>query len=589
MRRALVVLLLLVGCQAPWPGPTDLVVLVVIDTLRADHVGTYGYADATTPTLDALAARGLVYTDAMTPQPVTLPAVTSLLTGRWPHHHGVRDNAGFTLDDTAATLATAFAARGWRTGAVVGSAVLRRETGIARGFEIFDDHFGGTYPVHDPAYAALAPQMAADRRRATEVTDRALDVAREFGDDPAFLLVHYFDVHAYYDPPPAFAARHPGRPYDGEIAYVDHELGRLLEGLRDRDPWVVVVADHGEGLHEHGEAEHGFLLYQSTLHVPVILAGPGIPAGARRDQAVSLVDVAPTLAARFGLELTSDGTAWTGDAPADRILHAETFRTLLSYDWSELRALRRGDHKYIHGPRDEAFDLAADPHERSPIPPDPDLVAAMRDHVASDPTQGVVDGMRGVDAERAAQLAALGYVTGGSSLSPDRPHPADMLPAWTRRQQDRALLRDVAMRLEAGDASGARELLAPLLTRDDPPAGAFHLRGLLHERQGRPREALADMELALERDPRYAPALRSVVEARLRAGDLEGAMPLLHRWVEVEPDSPVAHFNLGLAAQRRADAATARRHLERFLELAPRDARAPAVRRALDQLPPDRP
>lgn len=591
MRRTWIALLLLWGCQSAPSGPTDTVVLIVIDTLRADHVGAYGYTEATTPTLDDLAERGAVFTDATTPQPVTLPAVASLLTGRWPHHHGVRDNAGFVLPDDATTLAEAFGARGWRTAAVVGSAVLRRETGVAQGFDTYDDAFGGPYPVHDPSYASLASQMAGDRRRATTVTDRALALADELGDDPAFLLVHYFDVHAYYDPPPAFAARHPGRPYDGEIAYVDAEIARLLAGLADRDPLVVVVADHGEGLHEHGETEHGFLLYQSTLHVPVILAGPGVPAGLRRDEPVSLVDVAPTLASMFRLEGRFDGIAWDWAAPGptDRTLHAETFRTLLSYDWSELRALRRGSHKYIHGPRDEAYDLAADPRELSPVSPPPPLVDAMRAHVADDPTAAILDRIQGVDPERAAQLAALGYATGAPTLTRQRPHPADMLPAWTRRQVDRATLRSASLALEAGDLDAAMEQLAPLLAREAPPAGALHLRGLVRERQGRTAEALADMELALTRDPRYAPALRRVVEARLRAGDLDGALPLLRRWVEVEPDSPLAHFNLGLTAQRRDDATTARRHLGRFLELAPDDSRASAVRRTLDQLPPERP
>jgi hypothetical protein len=217
----------------------------------------------------------------MTTVPVTLPAVTSLLTGRLPPHHGVRDNDRFVLDPAEETLAERFQAAGWRTGAVLGSAILARDRGLAQGFDTYDDTFADPFPVYDPTLLPLAGELSKSQRRADVVTNRALTLVKSFGPAPYFLFVHYFDAHMFYDPPPGHAALHPGRPYDGEISFVDAEIGRLLRGIGPRrDALVVVVSDHGEANGDHGEPQHGFLLYQATLRVAALASGAGVPAGA---------------------------------------------------------------------------------------------------------------------------------------------------------------------------------------------------------------------------------------------------------------------------------------------------------------------
>jgi choline-sulfatase len=609
----------LVGCGHPAPGPdeVDAVVLIVVDTLRADHLGAWGYPHAVTPNLDALAAQGLRLDDVMSPVPVTLPAVCSLLTGRLPPEHGVRDNAGFVLPESEDTLAERFARAGWRTGAVVGSAVLSHTSGVAQGFETYDDQFGPPYPVYDETLVDLQDEMAHDRRRADAVTDRAIAKIAAFGKKRFFLFVHYFDVHAYYDPPPRYAQLHPERPYDGEITFVDAEIGRLLGALRSRPgALVVVVADHGEGLGEHGEPEHGFLLYQSTLHVPVLFWGKGIEPGRVRRDPISLVDLEPTLAARLRLPpatVPRDGRvlALDEDAPAaPATLYAETFRTLLSYDWSELRALRRGSVKLIHGPRDELYDLASDPHEThdliaagpvssdrasatAPPPGGADALARARDlrHALQplldrDPPEAVLRARGSEDPERRRTLESLGYVGGSSSANTaaPRPHPLDALPRWRERQRNRVRFREASLLIRRGDLKAARAKLDTFLTQAPDRADGFHDRALVERQLGDEVAARADLRHALEVDPQYAPSLEEMAATLVDEGKVEEAILYLRRLVRAKPEDPDAHYNLGVAARTLGSREEASRELQEFLSLAPDDARAPRVRQVLQAL-----
>lgn len=591
--------LLLAGCARDHPGQVagpDAVVLIVIDTLRADHLGAWGYEKAVTPHLDALAAEGLRFTDVTTPAPVTLPAVCSLLTGRLPPAHGVRDNVGFVLPEEEETLAERFQRAGWRTGAVVGSAVLARDRGVAQGFGHYDDHFAPPYTVHEEAYLALADEMARDRRRADRVTDLAIERIQSFGRDRFFLLVHYFDVHAYYDPPPEHGRLHPGRPYDGEITFVDAEIGRLLASLAQRpDALVIVVSDHGEGLDEHGEPEHGFLLYQSTLHVPVIVWGRGIEAGIVRDDPVSLVDLEPSVAAWTNLA-PSDGVrqgrvlAFDATPAPPTALYAETFRTLVSYQWSELRALRQGRWKLIHGPRDEFYDLVSDPRERADLgalhPAAGPLREEMESIVRGDPPAAVLRSWTAEDEGRRELLESLGYVGAGpASADPpaDRPHPLDQLPRWKERQRNRVRFREAGLLIRQGDLAAARAKLDTFLVEEPDRADAWHNRALVRKQQGDAEGARADLREALRVDPGYAPALEETAADLVAQGRIEEALTYLRRLVETNPQDADAHYNLGVAARTLGLREEARAHLERFLSLAPQDARAPRVREVLDE------
>ena len=565
----------------------------MVDTLRADHLGFAGAEDATTPALDALAARGRVFLRATSAVPVTLPSISTILSGRWPSTHGVRDNAGFVLADSVTTLAEVLHRTGFRTAAILASAVLRADRGLGRGFDLYDDRFEeDTFAVHDPALAPLAAELGHSQRRATAVTDRALRWWRQQRGHPRFLLVHYFDPHAPYDPPPAFARRHPQRPYDGEIAYVDAEIGRLVEAVGPRT-LVVVVADHGEGLGEHGEPEHGFFLYESTLHVPFLIAGPGV-VPATVEEEVSLVDVAPTLLARAGSPGSldrADGIALPldTDPPADRLLRAETLRPLISYGWQELRALRRGRHKLIAG-RDsiEAYDLTLDPAETTPLALDPafeELVRAWERWSASEDVETIrreaVARARGED-QRRRELASLGYTSATDRPAPrNRPHPGRALPSWVERQRNRVRAREALLALREGRPAQSLALLDRALADQPGRADLLTQRSQVLETLGRTEAAARDLDAALQADSLFVPALRRRAERRIREGDLDGAITDLRRSVQAAPTDADARYNLGVALLRRGHRDEAIASLRAFLEIAPSDPRAPAVRAQL--------
>ncbi len=299
-----------VAAQTP-EGPPS-ILLISIDTTRADRLGCYGRQPSPTPHIDRWAAEGVVFESALTPIPVTLPAHTTLMTGTLPWRHGVRDNGVYRVPSDVPTLAESFAEAGYDTAAVVGAAVLDRQYGLDRGFGSYDD------------VKTAGGGLAIAERRARQVTDAALARAQSLR-PPFVLFVHYFDPHAAYDPPPPFAARYRSEPYVGEIASVDAEIGRLRESLEAKglleNTVVVVTSDHGEGLGEHGEATHGVFLYQSTLHVPLVIRAPGWPRGHRVAGTVSLADVAPTLLDLAGLRVsmartgTHWGPAWAEKAP----------------------------------------------------------------------------------------------------------------------------------------------------------------------------------------------------------------------------------------------------------------------------------
>jgi arylsulfatase A-like enzyme len=627
------------GCGPAHPpaGAPRSVLLIVIDTMRGDRLGCAGDPRALTPTLDRLAARGVLFADATTPAPITLPAVTSLLTGLYPPHHGVRDNGVFTLDPSRETLAERFRAAGYRTGAVVGSAVLAPDRGLRRGFETYDADFETPYPLYNPVLEPYREEFTGTRRRADRVTEDAAELLRGFGDAPFFLLAHYFDVHMHYDPPPGFAHRHPGRPYDGEISFVDREIGRLLERLpAPESTLVVVVGDHGEAQGDHGEPQHGFLLYQPTLHVPFLVCGPGAASGAIRRDPVSLVDLEPTLATRCGLPggaAPRDGVPldWSGDTPAappaDRTLYSETMHTLVSYGWRELRAVRRGPWKLIGDPP-ERYDLRADPGEQRELAPGEDGARGARafdglerrlarwteDDASPD---AIVERARHAgDAQPRELLAALGYLSAADDTRPARrPHPREALPRWIASQQAKEDLRRAAQLLLQEDTRAADSLAAAVLERaphhadaasfrghvaarrgDDAGAARWYERALaieegnleahrglarLAERQGNADDALRHWRFVADRDPGDMAALRSTALGLLSGPDPGAAAPYLRRIVEERPEDPTAHYNLGLATERDAPE-EARRQFEEFLRLRPHALEAPEVRRWLE-------
>ncbi len=405
--------LVLLGCRPPLDAPRS-VLLLSLDTTRADRLGSYGHPDAGTPQLDRLAARGTRFAHALAPAPVTLPSHATLLTGWDPPRHGVRHNGLYALAPEVDTLAEACAAAGLRTGGFVGSLVLASRHGLAQGFEAWGS------PREDGSVGLF--HLA--ERPASEVNREALSWLRSIERDPFFLFVHYMEPHAPYVPPEGSEL---ADPYQAEIAAADRALGELLFGLaslgRSAETLVVVVADHGESLGEHGEESHGVFLYDATLRVPLLMAGPGVPGGRVVETPVGLVDVAPTLREALGLPAASqsDGRSlWPllrdDEAPAAaRPLYAETFLPFYDHGLSGLRALRSGDLKLVAAPRPELFDLGVDPGETRNLADErPEELRALQERLRRGVEEATEAGLRAravelAPAERAA-LESLGYL-----------------------------------------------------------------------------------------------------------------------------------------------------------------------------------
>jgi arylsulfatase A-like enzyme/Flp pilus assembly protein TadD len=543
LAAALPLLLSIAGCsRESTEGPPANLILVTLDTVRADHLGAYGSAAAVTPALDRLAREGVRCEQVSSQVPLTLPSHATILSGLLPPHHGLRSNGIGTFPDGTSTLATVLQGAGYRTGAFVGAFVLDRRFGLGRGFDVYDDEI-----LRDPG----AGTVLEAERPGGEVMDRALawlgqpaaGTARPF-----FLWIHLYDAHAPYVPPSPWRERHPGRPYDGEISAVDEQVGRLLQELQQRGlaerTVVAVAADHGEGLGDHGEQTHGLLLYEPTLRVPLLLRGPGLPAGTVVRTPLSLVDLAPTLAGLLGRSLPPpagralDGRDLSaalqgGDEPPPADLYAET-RYPATFGWSPLASLRRRDLKYIAAPRPELYDLAQDPGETQDLSDRSDPKAGFAARLAEIEAGAVEAPRNAPDAETRARLASLGYAAGGSTPAPPR--------------------RDVS------DAPDPRRVV-DLFQRYE--------RAHNQLKEGEVEPALAALEALVAEDPRN-PVFRGELARAFRdRGETGRAVPLFRQAAADAPDDPEAWYNLAAALQAAGEPAEARQALERALHLDP--------------------
>jgi arylsulfatase A-like enzyme/Flp pilus assembly protein TadD len=426
-RRLGVLLLLAAGAalaacgserERPTPGDrVERIVLVTIDTLRADHVGCYGAERAETPNLDALAVEGARFETAISPVALTLPAHTTLLTGRDPPQHGVRHNGLFALPPDVTPIAEHLRGQGFAAAAFVSAFVLDGRFGLERGFDPYDDRLG----MRKLAGAA----GAVPERRGDHTVDAAL-AWLDHAPDRFFLWVHLYDPHAEYEPPPPWSERFAGRLYDGEIAFADAQLGRLRARFAERWPagtlWFV-TADHGESLGEHGEKTHSFGVYEATQHVPLLAAGPGVPHGTLVRGVVALADVAPTALELAGLRPLPGATgqsvaaALRGDTEvARRAAWVETLATQFDMGWSPLLGVRTATHKYVRAPEPELYDLSVDPRELSNRAAElPALVTELDGLVEVGAAGRPVTPSFQPDADERARLEALGYLQGGAN------------------------------------------------------------------------------------------------------------------------------------------------------------------------------
>lgn len=480
--------------------------LITLDTVRADHLGCYGHDGAATPVIDGLAARGVRFSQALATAPTTLPSHCSIMTGLYTPHHGVRDNGYYSLGSDVGTLAEALREQGYATAAFIAAYVLDERYGLDQGFEHYND-----------AVTASAPGEARsgyNERPADAVTDDALawleTHLREDDSRPWFLWAHYFDAHWPYEPPGDFERRFADRPYDGEIAFVDSQIGRLVEFLESKRrlerTLIVVTSDHGDGLGEHGETTHSLFVYDSTMRVPWILSSPALfdRELVVADRVASVVDVMPTVLDLLGVKPSDDLDGinpFLVPANRDRAVYVETLATLTRHGFAPLHGLRRLEDKYIDAPRPEYYDVGADPGEtRNLIAQKAENARAMGDRLDRmmepwETADAAAARALPLDTEQARRLAALGYVESRAG-APDetRGDPKDLVPHFARVQAAKDL-SDAGRHEEALNAIAGAVADAP-----DEPYG-WKVAALLNRRVGRSAEAEKALRRALELQP----------------------------------------------------------------------------------------
>jgi len=587
-------------------APTGDVILVTIDTWRADAAGFAGNGKVATPFLDSLAAKGIQFTNAHAHNVVTLPSHVNILTGLNPYQHGVRENAGFVLDGKVQTVAESLQANGYATGAFVAAYPLDARYGLNQGFDVYDDNYGKGRATLD---------FTVQERSAPAVLASASKWWSSVAGRKRFMWIHLYDPHAPYAPPEPFASEYRDNPYLGEVAAVDRALAETLGPLLTGDTTVIVTADHGEALGDHGELTHGLFAYEATLKVPLVVAGPAVQP--RREGAfVRHIDIVPTILRRAGLAVPPElpGQSLLGTI-APRDTYFESLSASLNRGWAPLTGVIRNGGKYIDLPLAEYYELAGDAAEAKNLYRERRReVRAARDLLASLP---LATGTRSrITPEEAAQLRSLGYVTGAQMgvavteaddpknlVSLDRKmHQA--IETYQRGEPARALviarevvaerpkmaagrellvfmlqqneripeaLQELAgmerdglagessriqralLLSETGNPAEAVEILGPIVAKGSASAEVLSGYGIALADLGRVPEAVTQFRRALEIDPNHAPALQNMGIVALRANDLQAAEQNLARALELNPRLPLALNSLGVVYARRND------------------------------------
>lgn len=555
---------------APEPAPAPIVrpdvVVITLDTARADRLGSYGHASAQTDTLDGLAAAGIRFSRAYSVLPLTIPAHATLFTGLFPFHHHIRDNGAGVLAESFTTMAELFQAQGYATAGSAAAFVTTRQWGLSQGFDAYFDEM----PARVDQHTLGATNFWHTERSGDLVVDDALAwLASVPAEKPVMLWVHLYDAHFPYTPPEAYLAQVPGRPYDAELAFVDDQVARVVEAFRGRSTLFAVIGDHGEGLGEHGESEHGLFTYDATQRVPWILSGAGV-APAIVDTPVSSADFLPTVLRLAGVPIPEglDGHAQPGGGT---VPYAESYQMVDRFRIAPHRMVVDGRLKLIVKPKAELYDLAADPGEAhnlaSERPEDVKRLSGLLDALnASPPSEGNAP----VDAATLAQLQALGYMPGSSGgvdpfTLPDSLDFGPLLEGVDALSRSRSLsAKEAETKLDAllkmkPDAyelrmrksrslvkrervDEARKFLEETAAMYPDDARPFvQLAGMAME-DGEPTRALEYTGRALDISPTDRLARELTVEAQLRAGLAEDAIAAGTVWFEEDPG------NLGLAA-----------------------------------------
>lgn len=537
--------------------PATNVVLVTIDTVRADHVGCYGGKEAQTPTLDSLARDGVVFERAISQVPLTWPSHAVILTGMYPFQNGVQDFTGQPLAPQFRSVAQAFKQNGYRTGAVVSAFVLDRSWGLARGFDFYDD--------------AFSPEQFKNRdlglvdRKAGESVTHALVWLQKNSKRPFFFWLHLYDPHSPYDPPEPYHTQYHTHLYDGEIAYADHELGRLISWLKRSQLYdrslIVVLSDHGESLGEHGEREHGFFVYNSTVHIPLIVKPPTNSGfrTARVLRPVETTSVAPALLGVAGVKDVaierqfSSRQLFAKQLENESAAYSETFYTFSSFGWSPLHALETSRYHYIDAPTPELYDLNSAPEEGRNIAAEQRATVAvlkskLQQLLSGKAFQATKAESSTVNPDAAEKLRALGYVAYRSPVSAEAlaaglPDPKDKLEEFNS-----ILTAQDAMR--AGDLSAGEALLAKVQERDPKMYVVHFLLGEAASRNKDWEKSAAEFQRCLDLNPNFDQAMTGLARALFFLGKADDAKQWARSALKYNPQNYKAWYALGFVESR---------------------------------------
>lgn len=584
------------------------VVVVTVDTLRPDHLGCYGYANIETPAMDGIAKRGVLFENAVAQTPLTPPSHASIFTGQNPNVHKVRNTGGFVLQSSSHPLARILHEQGWDTAAFIGSAVLKKLFGFNNGFDVYDDEM--------PRPGKRNEFREDPERKASVVVDRAIDwLSKRSSDKPFFLWVHIYDPHIPYNPPAEFAGKYKTRPYDGEIAYSDQQLARLFDSVASKsspDKTVIaVLSDHGESLGEHGELTHGVFIYDSTLRIAFMMAGPGIPSGLRVKQQARSIDFLPTLLEVMGgraagyVQGLSLVPTFSGKSVATDIAYAETLYPKMNMNWSELRAIRTNRWKYIRAPHSELYDLNSDPREMKNVVqehgPEAEKFEAQVKNLISPGGKGTEKVDTAMMDERVMdQLKSLGYLASaggrsyeltGAGMDPKdavdilklideaesgeknvpEPKRIELLrQALAKDQRNPSLYYQLGGRLEKNGRYDEAVQLYRTALSNGIESGRLHSRlGDLLVRRGEKDAALVEYEKGAQINPADIDSQNNLATAYLEKGRLADAERVFKWVLTYDKDHAAAQNGMGLVAIQKQDANAAQGYFERAVQLDP--------------------
>jgi len=560
------------------------ILLLTLDTLRPDHLGCYGYKSIKTPNIDNLAQNGVLFTNAYSPAPITLPSHASIMTSQYPIRHGVHDNGIFVLTNSAVTLAEILKKQGYNTGAIIASYVLASQFGLKQGFDYYNDHFNQN--------GQGTPKVIESYRKGKEVTELAQEWLQENHEKPFFLWVHFFDAHSPYDPPAPFSSQYENRPYDGEIAYLDQCLGKLFAKLQELhlqdNTLIILVGDHGEGLWEHQEQTHGLFIYDTTIKVPLIFNYPtSIQKGAKVNSLVNTIDIMPTILETSGIKLKKITYQGISLVPLltekkkdmGRNLYCASRYPELNFNWAPLEGIITPDGwKYIEAPKPEIYNLTKDPQEKSNLylkspkkakSLQRKLLLLKKDISLKSNQQGEAEQIA-LSSETRERLRSLGYIWSGeaekkgtkdqtTSLLPD---PKDKAPLLAQIDQARELETN-------GSLEGAIQKYGNVLTQDPENKMALYSLGLAYQKAGRLKQAVAVLKKLIAIDPGYFNGHHILGLLYDQMSLPQEAIREYKEALRINPSLANAHNNLGMMYFKTNDLDSAIHEFKKVFSLSP--------------------